>query len=168
MEGDFKQNTSIDQENNNDDESSHIGDKQNPVDNVQNNTEKEQNSNLIVDETNISNLIDATNKEDVDDEVIENCPFCGLELGDVFLSVGGRDFHQHCFKCHICGKQIDGIFFTDENENFICPEDFKVKIIVVNRNTKYELDIRTATNGRIAKEVGKIKKQLQNQMNSMW
>ena len=70
------------------------------------------------------------NKDAIDDvdetEVTNLCPICGLELGDTFLSVGEKDYHLDCFKCEVCGRLIDGIFFNDENRNIICPEDFKV------------------------------------------
>ena len=65
--------------------------------------------------------------EDVDETEVHNlCPICSLELGETYLSVGEKDYHLDCFKCEVCGRLIDGIFFNDEHGKFICPEDFKV------------------------------------------
>ena len=73
------------------------------------------------------NLSEHDDTDNDANEAVKLCPVCGLELGETFLSVGEKDFHLECFKCEVCGRLIDGIFFNDDNGNFICPDDFKVK-----------------------------------------
>ena len=79
---------------------------------------------------NISNDNSIETKDDPEknDETSDQalCPVCGFELGDTYLTVADKEYHVECFKCSICDKLIDGIFFNDDDGNILCPEDFKV------------------------------------------
>ncbi|XP_023332457.1 uncharacterized protein LOC111704455 [Eurytemora carolleeae] len=86
---------------------------------------------------NVKDTIDTGLKEplDTDDSVlnkkedtIDKCYFCndcGEMITEKMVTVGLDRYHPLCFKCIICLKPIEGIFYKTEEGGLVCDEDFK-------------------------------------------
>lgn len=66
--------------------------------------------------------------EDHKDINIPKCSVCSQSLSGEFVNVNGESLHIECFVCSVCGEQIKGRFFKDQETNkFLCIADYQAK-----------------------------------------
>nr|CAB3263483.1 lipoma-preferred partner homolog [Phallusia mammillata] len=59
---------------------------------------------------------------------LDKCAVCQAPITERILRATGKAYHPACFTCMACGKSLDGIPFTvDDNKDIYCVEDYHKK-----------------------------------------